>query len=191
MTASRATAAEGPVFAGLQVLRVEQTFRAMLANERVTAREEFLRAYDRASGRVRTGAYALTGLAGDGDVLILRASPHLEDLHAAVSLMADAGLGRHLSVAQTYLGSLASMPGPTGRFVCVVPLPEAPKAEAVPDGARMALLDGRGLGAAPFVAVLEGDDALMGRRFLEKAPAPCGPVRVGLHAEIREIVDHF
>lgn len=191
MTGSRATHAEGPLFASIQALKVEPSFRALLANEKVSAREDYLRAYDRGAEHVRTGAYALSGLADGADLILLRASTRLEDVHAATSILAEAGLGRHLTPTRVTLGTLERMPGPTGRFVCVVGLAEAPPASATPEGARLALLDGRGLSSVPFTAVLEGDDPLMGRRFLAAGAKPAGPVLLGLRAEIRDIVDHL
>ena len=190
MTATRATSAEGTrLFASIQVLRVEPRFRALMANEKVVARQEFLAGYDRGAARVSTEAYALSGLAGDGDLLVVRSSPNIEDLNAAASLAADAGLGRHLTPAAVYLGTLAAPARKAGRFLCMLPLADAPSA-AAPSGARLSLLDGRGLGPAAFVALLEGDDPLMGRAFLEANRAPAaGPARTGLHGEIRDIVD--
>ena len=191
MTGSRATSAEGPYFATIQALRVEPSFRALLANEKVSAREDYLRAFDRGAEHVRSGAYALSGLADGADILILRASARIEDLHAATALLGAAGLGRHLTPTHVSLGTLAAMPGPAGRFASIIPLVEAPKDSFVPADARLALLDGRGLGTAPFTAVLEGDDPLMGRKFLEAGAKAGGPVLLGLRAEIRDIVDHL
>lgn len=191
MTATRATSAEATLFASIQTLRIEPGFRTLLANEKVSAREDYLRAFDRGAEHVRTGAYALSGLAHGADLLLLRASKRLEDLHAATSLLAEAGLGRHLTAASVTLGTLPGMPGPAGRFASVIPLAEAPAESAVPAGARLALLDGRGLGSHPFTAVLEGDDPLMGRRFLAAGLKAAGPVLLGLRAEIRDIVDHL
>ncbi|MBI3298968.1 MAG: hypothetical protein HYZ75_12430 [Elusimicrobia bacterium] len=189
MTAIRATSAEGlTLFASLQVLRVEARYRALMANEKVVARQEFLAGYDRGAARVRTDSYALSGLAADGDLLIVRSSNHLEDLNAAATLVSDAGLGRHLTPSALYLGTLGDAARVSGRFLCVVPLSEKPAA-AAPAGARLSVLDCRGLGPAPFVALLEGDDVLMGRAFLAAVGASSAPVRMGLHGEIRDIVD--
>lgn len=191
MTDTRATSADATLFASAQTLRIEPGFRALLANEKVSAREDYLRAFDRGAEHVRTGAYALSGLAHGSDILILRATNRLEDLHAATSLVSEAGLGRHLTPTSVTLGTLAEPPGPAGRFAVIVPLAEAPPASALPPGARLALLDGRGLCSVPFTAVLEGDDALMGRKFLAGGPKAVGPVLLGLRAEIRDIVDHL
>ncbi|MDE2293584.1 MAG: chlorite dismutase family protein, partial [Elusimicrobia bacterium] len=92
----------------LQVLRVEPRYRALLANEKVAAREEFLRAFDRGAERVRTATFALTGLAAGGDLMVLRASAHLEDLQAAAALVSDAGLGRQLTAVDVYLGTASA-----------------------------------------------------------------------------------
>lgn len=191
MTDTRATSADATLYASAQTLRIEPGFRALLANEKVSAREDYLRAFDRGAEHVRTGAYALSGLAHGSDLLILRATKRLEDLHAATSLVSEAGLGRHLTPTAVTLGTLAEPPGPAGRFAVIVPLAEAPPASAVPAGARLALLDGRGLCSVPFTAVLEGDDALMGRKFLASGLKSIGPVLLGLRAEIRDIVDHL
>ncbi|TBR22652.1 hypothetical protein EPO15_07675 [bacterium] len=191
MTGTRATSAEETLFASVQTLRIEPGYRSMLANEKVSAREDYLRAFDRGAEHVRTGAYALSGLAHGSDILVLRATHRIEDLHAATSLVSEAGLGRHLTPTSVTLGTMAEMPGPAGRFAVVVPLADAPPASAVPAGARMALIDGRGLGAVPFTAVLEGDDPLMGRRFLAGGLKAVGPVVLGLRAEVRDIVDHL
>lgn len=191
MTGTRATSAEPTLFASIQTLRIEPGFRSLLANEKVSAREDYLRAFDRGAEHVRTGAYALSGLAHGSDILILRATDRLEDLHAATSLVSEAGLGRHLTPTSVTLGTMPAMPGPAGRFASIVPLAEPPPASSVPAGARLALIDGRGLCGVPFTAVLEGDDPLMGRAFLAAGPKAVGPVFLGLRAEIRDIVDHL
>lgn len=191
MTATPATRSESTLFASVQTLKIEPGYRSLLANEKVSAREDYLRAFDRGAEHVRTGAYALSGLAHGSDILILRATDRIEDLHAATSLVSEAGLGRHLTPTSVTLGTMSAMPGPAGRFASVVPLAEAPPASAVPAGARLALIDGRGLGAVPFTAVLEGDDPLMGRAFLSGGLKTVGPVILGVRAEIRDIVDHL
>lgn len=190
MTATRATSAEGTQhFASIQVLRLEPRYRALMANEKVVARQEFLAGYDRGAARVSTEAYALSGLASDGDLLVIRSSPHLSDLNAAAALAADAGLGCYLSPTAVYLGTLSSPARKSGRVLCLIVLSETPSA-AAPAGSRLSVLDGRGLGPAAFVAILEGDDPLMGRAFLAaNGTLAAGPARTGLHGEIRDIVD--
>ncbi len=191
MTVSPATSGDGKtVYAALQILKVEPAYRALLTNEKLAARQEFLSAFDRGAARVRTAAYALAGLAADGDLLVVRASARLEDLNAGAASAADSGLGRHLTPVALYLGTLPAVPPPpAGRYICLVPFDAAPRLGA-PAGARLELLDGRGLGATAAVAMLEGDNPLMGRAFLEAVGRPAtGTVRTGLYAEIRDIVD--
>lgn len=191
MTVSPATSSDGKaVYAALQVLRVEAGYRALLTNEKLAARQEFLKAFDRGAARVRTAAYALAGLAADGDLLVVRASARLEDLHAGAASTADSGLGRYLTPVAVYLGTLPAVPPPpAGKYVCLIPFDAAPRLGA-PAGARLDLLDGRGLGGTASVAMLEGDNPLMGRAYLEAVGRPAmGLVRTGLYAEIRDVVD--
>lgn len=190
MTDSRATSAEdGGLYASLQVLRVEPRFRALMANEKVVAREEFMKAFDRGAERVATDCFILSGLSHLGDLAILRVSKHLADLHAAVALLADAGLGRHLTPTDLHLGTLREAPARQGRIFSAVPLEDAPRTGA-PKGASLAILDGTGLGAPPFLALLRSEDALAARTFLKGLGKPAaGQVLTGLHSEIRDIVD--
>lgn len=190
MTDSPATSAEeGGLYASLQVLRVEPRFRALMANEKVVARQEFMAAFDRGAERVATDAFILTGLSHIGDVAVLRVSKHLADLHAAVALLADAGLGRHLTPTALHLGTLKAPPARQGRVFCAVPLDDAPRTGA-PKGASVAVLDCTGLGAPPFLALLRSEDALVARGFLKGLGKPAaGQVLTGLHSEIRDIVD--
>ncbi|MBI5596281.1 MAG: hypothetical protein HY928_09370 [Elusimicrobia bacterium] len=190
MTDSPATSAEeGVLYASLQVLRVEPRFRALMANEKVVARQEFMGAFDRGAERVATDAFILTGLSPLGDLAVLRVSRHLADLHAAVALLADAGLGRHLTPTDLYLGTLKEPPARQGRMFCAIPLTDAPRAGA-PKGATLSILDGAGLGSASFMALLRSEDALAGRNFLKAlGKSAAAPVLTGLHSEIRDIVD--
>ncbi|MFH1725237.1 MAG: chlorite dismutase family protein [Elusimicrobiota bacterium] len=199
------------LYMDLLFLRLEARYRALMANEKVVCKQEFLAAYDRSCEQLSVAAYALTGLRADCDVLLLRLSPHLENFQAMSCHLQESGLGKYLVPVRSFLGTVraaeyappqeperedAKAPGAVGngKYLFVTPAP-ADAAAALegakrPAGGRVHVLDGRGLGEEPFVVAFETDDPAAFRELLSGwDKAPQGPTYVCLLKDIHDIVD--
>lgn len=196
-------------YMNFRVLRLDPAYHRLLPNEKVVAKQEFLSAFESAAERMPVAAYAGSGLSAACDVLIWRVSPHLKDLHAMTARLQSAGMGKFLSPARSWLGTVSAdryaWPLRGGRSPGQPPIGNAPNVvvraarrvgsgawpeEARFAGARVHLADGRGLGDVDWVTAFETADPLQHREFAAAAPS-CAESEtvVGILAPIRDIVD--
>ncbi|OGR60160.1 MAG: hypothetical protein A2X36_12300 [Elusimicrobia bacterium GWA2_69_24] len=185
--------AAGVLFSALQFFRLDPSFHSLMNNEKLVAKQDFLGVFDRFQERNRVAAYTLTGLSADCDILLWSVSPRLEDFIEMSNRLQESGFGKHLVLVRSHLGTL-SAPGSGSRMLFVQPFPEealaALTAPAPDAGGKLQVLDGRGLGEQPLVALFESDDPLAFRRVLARSPETAGaPVHVCVLRDIRDLVD--
>jgi len=192
----------------LRFFKLSHPYRKLMTNERVVAKQEFLSAYDRFSDQIPLAAYTLCGLHSDADLMLWRISPRLETFALMSCRLMDAGMGRYLEPVRSYLGTVRGeqyerlpdpknkIPGPIGltRYLSVFPLnaEDAPRLReaAGPAAERLHLMDGRGLGGHPMVAVLEAVEPSELQKVLARLTTPLqGPVHTCLFGKIGDIVD--
>jgi chlorite dismutase len=91
------------MFVQYLVFRLDPEWRRLPEDERVRGRSEFAETLE-SSTNIRTYPYSTLGFKSDADLFVWRMSDSPEDLQASLSRLLLTGLGKYLSVTQTFIG---------------------------------------------------------------------------------------
>ena len=113
---------EANFFVHFQFFGVEPEFLALKPDEKIFMRQQFLMAFDRFHTQLTMLAYSLSGTRTDCEMMLVRVTENMELLNATFDRLREAGIGRYLNPAYTYLTTAEERPATLGRapylFVC-------------------------------------------------------------------------
>ncbi len=96
--------ADGPrYFVTYTFYRIQNKFRRLDANSRLTASHDFRQHLDDWSKKIQVHAYSTAGMRPDVDFLLWRIAPDLESLHDMALATKKTAFGVHLTIPHSYL----------------------------------------------------------------------------------------
>jgi chlorite dismutase len=106
-TAGNGAPAARTQFVNFLFLKIDPAFRTLQSNEKLVAKQEFLAAFDRYSGKTTVIAYSLVGLRADCDLLLWRVDSELEAFQEMSARLMTTGIGKYLTPVYSYLSATA------------------------------------------------------------------------------------
>ena len=95
------------LFVNFLLLKLNAPYRALQSNEKLVAKQEFLDAFERYSGKTTVLAYSLVGLRADCELLLWRVDPDLSAFQEMSARLLSTGIGKYLSPAYSFLSATA------------------------------------------------------------------------------------
>lgn len=86
------------------LLRLDPAWRRQTADQRQADIDAFRAAYERAGEQLLRHSYSTIGLRAEGEMLLWRMAPRLEDLESSAADLLASGIGRWLAPSISFLG---------------------------------------------------------------------------------------
>jgi len=90
-------------FVSFRFFKLDPVWRRLSESERTRGKAEFREAIESYKDRLILNAYSLMGMRADADFFIWRIGYHLEEFEEMSARAANAGVGKYLNVAYSYL----------------------------------------------------------------------------------------
>jgi hypothetical protein len=97
-------------YMSFRFLKLEPDYHRLITNEKVQLKQDFLNSFDQLEDKLKISTYAMTGLAGDADILMWKVTRHLKDLNAMSAQIQSVGIGSYLKCVRSMLGLAACPP---------------------------------------------------------------------------------